>query len=190
MKLILFGGVQGVGKTTLLSLLEDKFRGKIKLLNPGELFRHYFYNKKIKTTEEIEELIVSKLVKMSNDSIVVVHWHYAVRRPSKYIPQINFSRLKQLAKSDNIEKIVLLLVQAPVDVVRERRVKDSRTKKRDLSRSAISKEIAADEEFLVKHRVLFSQILGSHNVSVFRLTNNDLRTAKLLLFNFFKSLLS
>ena len=93
MKLILLGGVQGVGKTTLLSWLENKFAEKITLLNPGELFRRYFYNERIKTIEEIEELIANKLEKMPNDSVVVVHWHYAVRRLSKYIPQINFSRL-------------------------------------------------------------------------------------------------
>ncbi len=189
MKLILFGGVQGVGKTTLLSWLKNKFAGKIKLLNPGGLFRRYFYNKKIKTTKEIEELIANKLEKMPNNSVVVVHWHYAVRRPSGYIPQINFSRLKRIAKNGNIEKIILLLVEAPVDAVRERRLKDRRAKKRALSRSVIGKEIAADEEFLIRHRVLFSQILGCHNVVIFRLTNNDLRTAKLLLCNFFKSLL-
>ncbi|OHB23798.1 MAG: hypothetical protein A3J67_02930 [Parcubacteria group bacterium RIFCSPHIGHO2_02_FULL_48_10b] len=190
MKLILFGGIQGVGKTTLLSWIKNEFAGKIKLLNPGALFRRYHYNKKIKTTQEIEELIVNKLGKMPNDSAVVVHWHYAVRRPSRYIPQISFSRLKRIAESGNIEKIVLLLVSAPVDIVRERRLKDSRKKKRAFSRSAIRKEVAADEKFLIKHQILFSQILGDSNVKVVRLINNDLQTTRLFLGNLFESMLS
>ena len=189
MKLILFGGVQGVGKTTLLSWLESKFAGQITLLNPGELFRRYCYDNKVKTTEEVEELILNKLEKMPNDSIAVVHWHYAVKRPSGYIPQINFPRLKRMAKSGNIEKIVLLVVEAPVALVGERRLRDRQTKKRDLCQPAISEEIAADEKFLVEHRLLFSQILGAHNVTIVRLTNTDLPAAKVLLGNFFKSLL-
>lgn len=189
MKLILFGGIQGVGKTTLLSWLENKFAGQLELLNPGELFRRYFYNERVKTLEEIEELIVSKLLKIPNDSAVVVHWHYAVRRPSGYIPQINFSRLKQIAESGKIEQVILLLVEAPIDVVLERRLRDRRTKKRSLSRSIINKEVAVDEKFLTKHKALFSRILGNHRVVVFRLTNVDMRPAQLRLCKFFKTLL-
>lgn len=189
MKLILFGGVQGVGKTTLLSWLEDKFPGRLTLLNPGELFRRYFYNEKIKTAEEIEELIVSKLEEMPADSIVIIHWHYAVRQPTGYIPQINFSRLKRIAESGKIEQIILLLVEAPTDAVLERRLKDGLAKKRNLSQSVINEEIATEEEFLIKQRDLFFQILGNHNITVFRLTNTDLRATKLLLYKFFKSLL-
>ena len=54
MKLVFLGGVQGVGKTTLIKSLTEKFGDKIKVINPGELFRRYFYRKKTKTPEEIE----------------------------------------------------------------------------------------------------------------------------------------
>lgn len=186
MKLILFGGIQGVGKTILLSWIENIFAGQITLLNPGELFRRYFYNEKIKTIEEIEELIVNKLEEMQNDSVAVLHWHYAVLRPTGYIPQINFSRLNRIVKSGKIEQVILLLVEAPVDAVLERRLADCRIKKRNLSLSVMREEIAAEEEFLIMQRDLFSQALGNHNIVVFRLTNIDLQATKRVLFNFFK----
>lgn len=190
MKLILFGGIQGVGKSTLLSLLENQFGSQIILLNPGELFRRYFYNERIKTAEEIEEMIINELEKIPNDSTVVLHWHYAVRRPSGFIPQICFSRLKRLAESEKIEQVVLLLVEASVNAVRDRRMKDHKAKKRELSQVAIAEEINADEEFLTKHQALFSRALDSKNVTTLRLVNNDLRTAQITLCKFFKTLLS
>lgn len=190
MKLILFGSVQGVGKTTLLSWLEDEFTGQIVVLNPGELFRRYFYDEKLKTIEEIEELIASKLEEMPDSAVAVLHWHYAVRRPEGYIPQIAFSRLERLAKSGKIEQVVLLMVEAPIDVVLERRAADRKSKKRALSRSVIREEVAADEEFLMKHQTLFAEVLGDRNVVVFRLPNVDLEATKRLLGSFFTSLLN
>ena len=189
MKLILLGGVQGVGKTTLLSWLENKFAEKITLLNPGELFRRYFYNERIKTIEEIEELIANKLEKMPNDSVVVVYWHYAVRRLSKYIPQINFSRLQRITESGKIEQVILFLVEAPATVVLERRLRDRRIKKRGISHSTINKEVAAEEKFWAKHKALFSRILGNRRVTAFRLTNISLRITKLRLSKLFEMLL-
>lgn len=190
MKLILFGGVQGVGKTTLLNWLKNKFADRIELLDPGELFRRYVYSKKIKTTEEVEELIVSKIEKMPENAVVVLHWHYAVRRPTRFIPQISLSRLKRITENNKLEKAVLLLVEAPIGVVRERRITDRRMKKRAFSRSTISEEIAVEEEYLAKHHALFSQALGSQRVILVRLANVNLETAKLVLYGFFKSLLS
>ena len=190
MKMIFFGGIQGVGKTTLLSWLENQFKGQIVLLNPGELFRRYFYNEKITTIEEIEEMIVCELEKMPNDSTVVIHWHYAVRRPSGFIPQICFSRLKRIAESGKIEQVVLLQVVTSVNAVCERRLKDHQAKKRKLSQVAINEEVSADEEFLTKHKVLFSRVLGGKNVTVLRLVNDDLRATQTTLYKFFKTLLS
>lgn len=188
MTLVLFGGISGVGKTTLISILKGRFGSRIRLINPGELFRRYFYHKKVKTIAEIEELIVSKLTRMPRDSIVVVHWHYAVRRPSGYISQIKFSRLERIAKSGKVDKVVLLLVEAPAKVVRKRRSKDCKIKKRSVSMAAICEEMRANEKFLAKHNALLSKILGKHNVEILRLSNIDLRTARLALNVFFKKL--
>ena len=46
---------------------------------------------------------------------------------------------------------------------------------------AISEEIKKEEEFLFKHQVLFSSILGSDKVKTFRLANLDLGLAKTVL---------
>lgn len=190
MKLILFGGVQGVGKSTLLYWLENQFQNRIKLLNPGELFRRYFYNENIKTLEEIEELIVSEIEKMPRNAILVAHWHYAVRRPSEYIPQISFSRLKRIAESGKVEQIILCLVEASVDSIYERRLNDRQTKKREFSKLSIKEEISIEEEFLTKYYILFSQILGNTSVTTAKINNNDLGTAKSTLRNLFCKLLS
>jgi len=189
MTLILFGGVQGVGKTTLLSWLEHRFAERITLLDPGELFRRYFYNEKLKTVEEIEELIVSTLEKVPHDAVVVVHWHYAVRRPSGYIPQISFPRLKRLASRGKIDQVVLLVVEVPVDVIYERRIMDFSSKKRALVRSVIHEEIATDETFLMRYQDAFSKALGDHRVLIFRVPNTNLEKAKHVLRKFFDSLL-
>src|SRR3989338_9845981 len=113
MKLILVGGVQGVGKTTLLSWLRRVYRKRLTLLDPGELFRRYHYDRKIRTTEEIEELILQKLESLPDDAMAVAHWHYAVRRPMGYIPQIALSRLTRLAQGRKLEHVTLFVVEAP-----------------------------------------------------------------------------
>ncbi len=189
MKLVLFGGVQGVGKTTLLSWCENQFKSRITLLNPGELFRWYFYDEKIKTTEEIEELVVSELEKMPDNATAVLHWHYAVSRPSGFIPQISFSRLKRIAESGRIEQVVLLVLEASPDSIYERRLKDYQGKKRELSISVICEELRADEEFFTKEQALFTQALGGKSVSTVRLANADVDAAKAALCEFFKALL-
>lgn len=189
MKLVLCGGVQGVGKTTLLTLLENEFPGRIATLDPGELFRRYFYENRSKTIEEIEDLVVDTLKEMPDDVVAIVHWHYAVRRPEGYVPQIALSRLARLAKSGKIGQVVLLRVEAPADVVLKRRAKDQEPKKRALSRPIILEEMAADEQFLARHQTLFSEALGSRNVTVFRLLNTELDAARNLLGDFFKSLI-
>lgn len=190
MKLVFFGGVQGVGKTTLISCLENEFRCRITLLNPGELFQRYFYNQKIKTIEEIEELIVNALERAPSNSTVVVHWHYAVRRPSGYVPQISFERLKRVAESGKVELVALLSVRASVDAVYKRRLADYKIKhSRAISKFAIDEEVRFDKEFLAKHKTLFSKILGKEKVLVLRITNDDLKKAQAALYKFFKKLL-
>ena len=189
MKLVLFGGVQGIGKSTLLSWLENEFAGKITLVNPGELFRHYFYEEKLKTIEEIEELVVSTLEEMPDDAVAVAHWHYAVRRPEGYIPQIDFSKLERLARSGKIKEVVLVLVEAPVDVIIERRTKDCESKKRAFPRPVILEEMDTEQKFLAQHQVLFAKVLGNHNITVFRVYNVNLEEAKKLLGNLFQTLI-
>ncbi len=171
MKLILLGGVAGVGKTTIFNQFRVKLDKRVIFLDPGELFRQYCYVWKIKTAEEVEEMILDQLMAMPRDATVVVHWHYAVSRPGGYITQISFARLAQLAKSGKIDRVILVSVGAPTDVILERRLRDSNKKKRNLDRQMIEEEVKQDQEFLIKHRDLLIEILGEGRVVVHHFAN-------------------
>jgi len=190
MKLIFFGGVKGVGKTTLLAWLKEKYSERIVVLDAGELFRRYHYESNEKTVQEVEELIVRTLENMPKRSVVAIHWHYAVRHPSGYIPQISYPRLQRIAKSGFVEEVILLLVQAPINLVYERRLKDTQIKKRALSRLAVREEVDWEKKLLWEHYALFSQLLGKKKVSIFRLNNKDLRTAQKHVYALFEKLVT
>lgn len=186
MKLIFFGGVKGVGKTTLLAWLKKKYPENIVVLDAGELFRRHHYHSNRKTAHEVEELIVHKLENMSKHSVVAIHWHYAVWRPSGYIPQISCPRLQRIARSGCVKEVILLLVEAPINLVCKRRLKDKKTKKRALSQLAVREEADWEEKLLRRHYALFSRILGKRRVNIFRLNNEDLHIAQKRLRTFFE----
>lgn len=190
MKIVFFGGVKGVGKSTLLSWLEKLYKDRFEYIDPGELFRRYHYEEKILTTEEVEELIVKSIEEAPSHSIMVVHWHYAVWRPTGFIPQISFPRLRRIAHNPNIELVFLLSVEASVESIYERRLKESGIKSRPLSFSSISEEAAADEDFLMRHRAIFSEAIGDNNVTVVRFQNEKLKKAEQDLAVFFERLLA
>jgi adenylate kinase len=181
------GGVAGVGKTTLLSGIERKYAGKIRLINPGELFRRYYYHNPTMTADEVEELIERQLLDAPDDALAVAHWHYAVRR-KRYMPQISFQRLRRLAKSDKIERVMLLLIEAPPDIIIERRRKDVAAKRRPLSRLVIEDEVHWEQKFWLSHMRLFSAALGDDHVEAIRIANCDLEAAKLQLSRLIASL--
>lgn len=190
MKLVLFGGVQGVGKTTLLSWLEEKYSGQLVVLDAGELFRRYAYgNRKTKTAEEVEELIMNTILGVPSYSVVVVHWHYAVRRPEGYIPQVSFSRLARISRSGKIVRATLLLVEAPAESILRRRITDREEKTRLLSLAAIRQEMGKEEEFFAKTHDILTRGLGRNSATTFRLSNTRLSSAKKRLTRFFEVLL-
>ncbi|MBI3633580.1 MAG: AAA family ATPase [Candidatus Vogelbacteria bacterium] len=178
MKLIFLGGVQGVGKTTLSEWLLREFTGKIEFVDPGELFRQYYFREKLKTFDEIEDMFVEKILSMPKDVTILIHWHYAVTHMGGFIPQIGFSRLERLVTSENVESVVLISVRVPVDIIRERRRKDFKGKKRELSKESITLEVEKDLEFMGMHASLFMKHLGSRNVSSCVIENIDLDIAK------------
>lgn len=189
MKLVLFGGIQGVGKTTLLSWLERKYAGRIIVLDAGELFRRYAYAGKTKTADEVEELIADTLRGLPDDSVAVAHWHYAVRRPGGFIPQISFVRLKHLAESGKIKNVVLITLTAPPGEVQRRRAAEDHVKRRDISELKIREEMEMDEQFLRRHKELFSRALGENNVIATRFMNTDLESIKRALDDFFVTMI-
>ncbi len=177
MKIIFVGGVQGVGKSTLLSWAKRRFGRKVVVLDPGAFFRKYFYSKKIKTIEEIEDLIVAKIKKSPTSRVTLVHWHYAVKRSSGYIPQVSVSRLNQIAQCKYIQKIILLMIQAPAPMIYARRMKDINKKKRGLTYAEIEKEIAMDEIFMKRQVQLFARSMRRGRLERSYISNSNLKVS-------------
>lgn len=188
MKLIFLGGVKGVGKSTLLDWLVTEYKQNIRLIDAGEMFRKYHYNHKLKSTDEVEEMIIRKIVRLPDNAIIVIHWHYAVIQPNCYVPQISFDKLRRLATNYKIQEVFLLLVKAPLDLILERRLRTLHSKKRSLSIKSIREEISEENYFLRKHLDIFKDILGS-KVKVIKLVNADLRKAKKDLLSIFQQLI-
>jgi adenylate kinase len=170
-KLVLLGGVQGVGKSTIFEYLKSRFGDEVVFLDPGELFRQYCYKVGGKSPEEVEEIILKDLLDLAEDAVVVAHWHFAVLRPDGYIPQISFDRLKRLALSGKFDKALLVSVEASTDIIRSRRLKDSSGKKRNLVRQMIDEERRLDLEYLIEHYELLSGILGKDKVKTHYFSN-------------------
>lgn len=189
MKIIFFGGVQGVGKSTLLARVLTSFNNRVKLVDPGEFFRRYFYKEKLKTLDEIEDLILAEISNAPDDTLIIAHWHYAVTRPGGFIPQIDFSRLRRLAESGRVEEVAFVNVEAPIETIYGRRLIDSRMKRRAISLAEIKEEVLRDREFLLEHSDIFSRVLGDENISFHSISNTDLLLAVASLEKLIKSML-
>ena len=178
-KIIFLGGVAGVGKSTLLSRSLEKLGSERSLVDPGELFRKNFYFEKRKTISEIEDLIVEEILdKAILSSTVIVHWHYAVRMSEGYIPQISLERLKRVAESGVVEEVSLVLIEAPTEVILERREKDAGVKTRPLSLEIINEEIVYERDYLKKEFDIFTRPLGVDRVKKIIIENTDLEMAE------------
>ena len=174
-KIIFLGGVAGVGKSTLLSHSLEKLGNKVTLVDPGELFRKNFYLEKRKTIYEIEDLIVEEILdKAILSSAVIVHWHYAVLRPEGYIPQINLERLKRVAESGVVGEVTLVLIEAPAELILERRQKNVGVKTRPLSLEVIHDEMAHERDYFEKEFDIFSKALGVDRMKKIIIDNTDL----------------
>lgn len=143
MKLVFFGGVHGVGKTTLLEKLSATSGGALHIIDPGELFWEHCYQKKDKTPDETEELVVELIERSCRlHPLVVCNWHYAVWTPTGYVPEVAFSRLATLIERVRPGCVCPILIHASADIVFERRKKDQGAKKRKIDLVAIEEEIA------------------------------------------------
>lgn len=63
MKLVLFGGVHGVGKTTLLTCLTEACKEHISFFDPGEYFWTHVYEKKDLCRKDAEMLVAEEIKK-------------------------------------------------------------------------------------------------------------------------------
>lgn len=159
MKMVFFGGVHGVGKTTLLEKIAVESDQKPRIVDPGELFWEHLFEKKDKTPEETEELAIELIARECRlHPVVICNWHYAVWTPSGYVPEIAFPRLTMLVERVKPECVYLVLMSASVDAVFERRAKDRAVKKRKIDRGCIEEEMAQTERLYHLHRDTIASI--------------------------------
>ncbi|MEK7118458.1 MAG: AAA family ATPase [Patescibacteria group bacterium] len=160
MRLVFFGGVHGVGKTSLLEKISSVSDEKPFVVDLGELFWEHVYRMGDKTSDEVEELAMDEIeMACRAHSIVICNWHYAVWTPEGYIPQIALSRLASLVDRIRPECARLVLVKAPARVVFKRRTRDRAIKKRKISLACIEEEMAQTEHFYrLHHDVLSPQV--------------------------------
>ena len=151
MKLILFGGVHGVGKTTLLNHLVKIYGDKFPVFDPGIYFWKHLYELKDKTTPEIEEMVINELANMKNSQTIVCNWHYAVWTKSGYIPQLCYPNLERLIQMVKPDSVTLILVRAPAEEVYKRRRADAEIKKRKIDKKCIEEEMCATESAIEEH---------------------------------------
>ena len=151
MKLIIFGGVHGVGKTTLLNHLTETFGEKLPIFDPGIYFWKHLYELKDKATPEIEEMVINELVKMKDNQIIVCNWHYAVWTKNGYISQLCYANLERLVQITKPDAVTLILIKASAADVYERRRADAEIKKRKIDKKCIEEEICATESAIEEH---------------------------------------
>ena len=178
MKLILFGGVHGVGKTTLLDHVAEALGGDAQIFDPGVYFWKHLHEAKDKTTAEIEEMIIRDLLAVKETELVICNWHYAVWTESGHVPQLGYSNLKRLTAAMAPEAIVLIWVTASAEDVYARRVSDASRRKRKIDMRCIHEEIAATDRELKNH---LEALRGHADVRLVLLDNTDLEAAKNLL---------
>ncbi|MBI5732581.1 AAA family ATPase [Candidatus Jorgensenbacteria bacterium] len=153
--IILIGGPHGVGKTTVTDALSIRLKSifeSVATYDPGELFWNYHINHTILHNHAIENMIKDSLVGTSQ-FITLVNWHYAVWTPHGYIPQIPWELWEYIAGSTVINRLELIHLTAPPEMIFERRKHDriKNIKRRKLNLAAIETEIKQSDLLYNKH---------------------------------------
>lgn len=157
-KVVVFiGGAHGVGKTTVIDQLRT-WQPLISVYDPGELFWRYSINNKIIENSAVEKMIAASLIGLAG-KITLINWHYAIWRPSGYIPQIDWLFWEMVAWRGDFDLIFLVLLKCSNKELLRRRKKDCKScvKKRKLSLSCIKKELAENRIFFERHKILLKK---------------------------------
>lgn len=144
---ILFGGVHGVGKSTLLSGAE--YPGdSVAFFDPGPLFTEHLCHRKDKSSPEIERMVSDKLIALSrNHPLVISNWHWAVWTPKGYVPQLAEEEFLRFLRGSRPRCLYLVEVTAPVELVLARRLEDKAFRKRKLDLNSVHEEAAMSDAF-------------------------------------------
>ena len=151
-RLVICGGVHGVGKTTLMNRVAAILGEKCVRFDPGELFMEHLYRQKDKTGPEIEEMVVEQLVKsVLSSPLVLSNWHYAVWQPQGYTTQVSMERWERIVRETSCAQIVLALVAASPEEILTRREKDCGIRRRKLNLDAVREELEQTDRSYKEH---------------------------------------
>jgi len=171
MKLILIGGVHGVGKTTLMERVQLALPSNaFTCFDPGEYFWSLCYMKHILPPDAVEELVVKRMMHLAGSQLVVSNWHYAVWQPDGYIPQLRFDRFARLLSFLSPSYVGLFHITAATQHILDRRMRDRAVRKRKLDLACVVHEQSETERLLDLHL----RIARSHCPSeVITIENDD-----------------
>lgn len=159
MKLLVFiGGVQGVGKTTVMEK-SQQLDPTLAIFDPGRIFELYHLEQKVVEPKVLEEMVVLGLTGLSQEK-TLINWHYGVWYGRRYIPHISWKLLEQVARRLGAStEILFVLLTADLDLVLQRRQADAEKglKKRPLSRKTINYELRTEKRFFQEHLQLFER---------------------------------
>lgn len=152
MRLVICGGVHGVGKTTVMDRVLALLGEKCSRFDPGELFMKHLYRQKDKAGREIEEMVAEQLVRrVLSSPLVLSNWHYAVWQPEGYIPQVRMELWDRVLRETRGAQIVLALVTASPEDILARREKDRGIRRRKLSLDAVREELRQTKRYYDEH---------------------------------------
>lgn len=174
MKLILFGGAQGVGATVLLNRFLGLHPTGFDYYDPVGALQLQSDGVAGLSRAEVEERIVQEVLDRRRSPLLFCRWCYAGWSPAGFTPQIAWQRLHRLAAELHPDEISLVLVRAtPVDVF-IRRMHQHQVPLPTLNVQAIKEELLANEEFCRMHRATLSSVTRVSRLSI---TNRDFGAA-------------
>lgn len=188
MKLVLIGGVHGVGKTTLMERVRLALPpNALTTFDPGEYFWSLCYTRNILSPDTVEELVVKRMMLFSGSNLIASNWHYAVWQPDGYIPQLRFDRFAQLLSFLSPEYLGLVHITASTQHILNRRIQDRESRKRKVDLACILQEQNETERLLNLHL----RVARSHCPSeMVRIENDDLEQSTSCLLRIFSQLCS
>lgn len=167
MKLVICGGVHGVGKTTLMDRATPLLGKEASRFDPGELFMEHLYRLKNKTVDEIEEMLVEHLViKVRTHPLVLSNWHYAVWTPGGYTSQVSTERWERILRETSGAELTLVRVTAAPETILARREKDRDVRKRKRDIDAVREELIQTDLFYRKFYERARQFLKPTEVTI------------------------
>ncbi len=180
---ILFGGVHGVGKSTLLSGAE--YPGDdVAFFDPGPLFIEHLYRRRDKSSSEIERMVSDELIALGRGHpLVVSNWHWAVWTRNGYVPQLAAEEFLRFLTRSRPCCLYLVEVTAPAELVLARRLRDAPIRKRKLDLACVREEAAMSDAFRYRCFTAAAEVCPAQFVDIINVELAEGRRKTRTLFN-------